>query len=298
MKRTIRWRVAGAVLVAGVAMWWLGGGPATEAEAPKTQAEPGSAASGSEFDDALGSLEQALSTLEGTLLSIDEKRESAVDGAEQAGVPSPELPTGVEALKERYEASGNPQERVAVMREFALRLPLYAREASGGHSTYLDFLRKVAAGGAADERRHAIIAVHGIAGEDVVAFLDEHTRSRFPEVRFYAAEGLAWSARAGTPGAAGALLRTLQHDDPRVRGIVALSLGTVVRDHRLTPHMVARLREEREFRVIESLVRSVIQISGDDGRRRIEEDVVPVVGPDAKASIEQTLANLRRANAK
>jgi len=299
-----------AALLLGLAVWYrleIGDGArrvetATDLGSTGDRGPDGSV---SELDRTLESLDRALSALGSSLDTLEPRGSPAPSDdrgvpGDAAGPATPQLEEYFETLERRcgtlmrrYDELEDAQERISLVREFAERFPLYARRSRGTHQEHLDFLRRVARSEWPDARRHAVIAVHGLSGDDMVAFLVEHTTSPFPEVRFYAAEGLAWSARAGDPEAAEALVQALGHEDERVRGIIAVSIGTVVQDARLVPHLLSRLRVERKAGVIHRLVRAIVALTGDEGIAKIGEAAASRTDGDAREVIERIVGEVR-----
>jgi HEAT repeat protein len=271
--------VAGAVVVVGaIAVWWI-----SRLRAVEQEAEPSG-------DDALAlsDLRSQLRVLQSALKRIE--RGKSADAEPPVPVPAREEPSRggpeeasvahLRALVSAHERAPEGRDRDRILDRFTYAHSLFAEMT--GDLQFLPFLRGViATSPSPDQRRYAVIALHGVGRPEVVDLLEELIQDPHAEVRFYAAEALPWVTGAQRDRARRLLAAQLEHDDAEVRRIVALSLGVVVGDPAHAEAMLLRLSAETQDEVLEALVFGV---------RRL-------LGPGAEARIRALLETLERSRA-
>jgi hypothetical protein len=258
--------VAGAAVVVGaIAVWWISRVRSVEQEA----------APADDAAVALSDLRAQLRSLQSALTRIE--RGKAGDAEPPAAVPEREEPRGgpeeasaahLGALIRAHEKAPEGRDRDRILDRFTSAHSMYA--AMTGDLQFLPFLRGViATSPSAEQRRFAVIALHGVGHAAVVDLIEGLIHDEHPEVRFYAAEALPWVTGAQRDRALRLLAAQLEHDDAEVRKIVALSLGVVIGDPVHADAMLRRLSVETRDEVIEALVFGVRRLLGPQGDARL-----------------------------
>ena len=195
----------------------------------------------------------------------------------------------VDALIERYRSLPLGSGRIEQLREIATSSNLLALRS--GDLRYLPFLEQVCLDSPLpEERRLAVIAVHGLPQGSAVDFLLAHLSSAAPEVRFYSAEGLAWVRGAEEGRARARLVRCLADEDPSVRRIVAQALAKVVRDPKYVENILMRIPEEPDEVALANLVRAVRELDPVRGVERVRALLPRLDGAKARL-VEPLLAH-------
>jgi hypothetical protein len=224
----------------------------------------------------LSDLQSQLRTLQNALKRMEREKRAASEPPapsseredEPSGGPEEASEGHLSALRRAYEAATDPHERDRILDRFTYAHSFYAE--TTGDLRFLPFLRDVIATSQSEEQRKlAVIALHGVGHPKVVDALAELVHDEHEEVRFYAAEALPWVAGAERDRARRLLAEQLGHSDPAVRRIVALSLGVVIGDPAHVEPMLGRLAEESRDEVLEALVFGVRRLLGSDGDARI-----------------------------
>ena len=176
------------------------------------------------------------------------------------------------AAMEEYDRAASPKEAAAIMDRFS---PLHMKYVSyGGDTRFISFLRRVATEGQSyDARRFAVIAVHRMQARPFVDMLLDLTTSQYPEVRYYAVEGLTWVSGEDRPRATKAMLAALDSTDAKVRTISAIMLGVAVKDASCADALIAHIPGESDERVLGAYVLAVTQLDPENGAQRVRDSV-------------------------
>jgi hypothetical protein len=159
-------------------------------------------------------------------------------------------------LRARFSDATSTDQRIAALSDFTLTHQLYVRY--GGGLENLDFLKGIVAKEqSAELRRLAVIACHSLSRKEIVDALIDWQHSSHKEVRYYAAEGLAWVRGAESARAHGAMVAMLDDEEASVRTVTAVALAIVVKDPGDVPALSTRLTREVDPVVIEALKNAI-----------------------------------------
>ena len=273
--RTLALVAGSAVVVGALVVWWVTRLRSFDEEA---EPEPGAVASLRDLQSQLRTLRTALDRMARDQRSEGEPPPPANVPARPSQAPERETPPpgGPEeasvphltALRRAYEAATDPRARDRILDRFTYAHSFFAE--TTGDLQFLPFLRDViATSESAEQRKYAVIALHGVGHPEVVDLLADLVHAQHAEVRFYAAEALPWVTGAQRDRARRLLAEQLDHTDPEVRRIVALALGVVIGDPAHGEAMLRRLTVETHEEVLEALVFGVRRLLPRDGDARI-----------------------------
>lgn len=181
-----------------------------------------------------------------------------------------ELRGQVETCRRAFDLAATDEERRQALSKFTAPHQLYVRY--GGGLENLEFLRRVVSTDSSPQvRQLAVIACHSLSAAEVVDVLIEWLASPHEEVRFYAAEGLAWVRGSEFRRAHAAMVGMLGDSDVDVRQITALSLGLVTKRAEDVPALLRRLEVESDPSVISAIDRSVVALDPARGQARLAD---------------------------
>jgi hypothetical protein len=233
----------------------------------------------------LEDLQRTLTDLELGLLKAELARASEVSGAGRGGRFGGHPLRGVsqstlDDLRSDYELDVRPlldrwtraragEERAEAMA--ALHMPLGRLLAVGGSAEHYRVLEEAAERGETSrERKAAMIAVHTLWQAPAVDFLLARLRSPHPEVRLYAAEGLAWVRGDEEARARQGVRDAIEDADAGVRRMAAHCFAVLVADPVEVDLLLERMLREGEASVAISIDAAVRILDPGTGTKRVD----------------------------